>query len=183
MRAPFMAITAILFMASLPAFAQSQVDSSLQESVQALQRQIAEMKSMMEEMKIEIIRTRAEAEELRQTLEGSRNTVANQYSEPIQKLEEDQQLLNAKVDEQYQTKVESASKYRVRLSGTVLMNLFSNRGAVDNLDFPTLALDYSSVYSRHSIGATLRQSLLGLEVYGPEIRGARVRGDLEFDFA
>jgi hypothetical protein len=34
-------------------------------------------------------------------------------------------LVQAKVDEQYQTKVESASKYRVRLSGIVLMNLLS----------------------------------------------------------
>jgi len=33
-----------------------------------------------------------------------------------------------KVDEQYQTKVESASKYRMRLSGIVLLNLFSNWG-------------------------------------------------------
>src|ERR1039458_6979416 len=41
-------------------------------------------------------------------------------------LEEEYQLLSGKVDDQYQTKVESASKYRVRLSGIVLMNLASN---------------------------------------------------------
>ena len=54
-------------------------------------------------------------------------------------LEEEYQLLSGKVDDQYQTKVESASKYRVRLSGIVLMNLFSNQGVVDNIDLPTLA--------------------------------------------
>jgi len=183
MRVPFTAVTAIVFMASLQAFAQPQADSSLQEGMQALQKQIAEMKAMMEEMKTEIIRTRAEAQELRQVLEGSRGKATDQYTEPIQTLEEEQQLLNAKVDEQYQTKVESASKYRLRLSGTVLMNLFNNRGAVDNLDFPSLALEYSSIYSRHSVGASLRQSLVGLEVSGPQIQGAHVRGDLQFDFA
>jgi len=41
-----------------------------------------------------------------------------------------QDLLAAKVEDQYQSKVESASKYRVRLSGIALMNLFSNQGAV-----------------------------------------------------
>src|SRR6266404_6241644 len=54
-------------------------------------------------------------------------------------LEEEYQLLSGKVDDQYQTKVESASKYRLRLSGIVLMNLVSNRGWVDNIDIPTLA--------------------------------------------
>ena len=54
-------------------------------------------------------------------------------------LEEEYELLSGKVDDQYQTKVESASKYRVRLSGIVLMNLFSNSGTVDSIDLPTLA--------------------------------------------
>src|SRR5208282_4452410 len=54
-------------------------------------------------------------------------------------LEEEYQLLSGKVDDQYQTKVESASKYRVRLSGIVLMNLASNQGVVDSIDLPTLA--------------------------------------------
>jgi hypothetical protein len=37
--------------------------------------------------------------------------------ERITRLEEDQQLLSGKVEDQYQTKVESGSKYRVKLSG------------------------------------------------------------------
>jgi len=60
-------------------------------------------------------------------------------SEHAARLEEEYQLLSAKVDDQYQTKVESASKYRVRLSGIVLMNLVSNQGVVDSIDLPTLA--------------------------------------------
>ena len=54
----------------------------------------------------------------------------------IAKLEEDQQVMEGKINDQYQTKVESGSKYRLRLSGIVLLNLFENRGTVDNLDFP-----------------------------------------------
>src|SRR5207249_4846427 len=62
-----------------------------------------------------------------------------ELGERVANLEQDQQLLGAKVVDQYQTKVESGSKYRVRLSGIALLNVFGTRGSVDNLDLPTLA--------------------------------------------
>jgi hypothetical protein len=98
-------------------------------------------------------------------------------------LDETTQLLGGKLDEQYQTKIESASKYRVRLSGIVLMNFFSNRGATDNQDFPQWAIPGSPAASGATLGASLRQSELGLEVFGPHLAGARTSGDLQVDFA
>ena len=76
-------------------------------------------------------------------------------------LEEEYQLLSGKVDDQYQTKVESASKYRLRLSGIVLMNLVSNQGVVDSIDLPTLAYARPAGDSGGRLGATLRQSEIG----------------------
>ena len=183
MRVPVLAITAILLVSELHAAAQSQADLSLQEGIQALQKQISEMKTMIEDMKTEIVRARTEAQELRTALQSSRENVSPQTVEQVQKLQEDQELLNAKIDEQYQTKVESASKYRVRLSGTVLMNAFATRGAVNNIDFPSYAPPGVISYSEGSIGSSLRQSLLGLEVFGPEVKGAHTTADLQFDFA
>ena len=55
----------------------------------------------------------------------------------VQKLEDSTSLMSSKIDEQYQTKVETASKYRARLHGIVLMNAFRNVGSSDDLDFPT----------------------------------------------
>jgi hypothetical protein len=98
-------------------------------------------------------------------------------------LEEEYQLLSGKVDDQYQTKVESASKYRLRLSGIVLMNLVSNQGVVDNIDLPTLAYAKPAGDSGGSFGATLRQSEIGFEVFGPNIAGAKTRADLQLDLA
>lgn len=98
-------------------------------------------------------------------------------------LEEQYQLLSGKIDDQYQTKVESASKYRMRISGIVLTNLFSNQGTVDNLDIPALAFPRPVGDSGGSFGATLRQSEIGVEVFGPRVAGARTRADLEADFA
>ncbi len=97
-------------------------------------------------------------------------------------LEEDQQLLSAKVEDQYQTKVESGSKYRVRLSGIALLNVFGTRGSVDGLDLPTLARPRGLLDSSGSFGATVRQTQLGLEVFGPTVGGAKTSGDLQVDF-
>ena len=80
------------------------------------------------------------------------------------------------MDDQYQTKVESASKYRMKISGIVLMNLFSNQGVVDNIDLPELAYLAAAGDSGGSFGATLRQSEIGFEVFGPHVAGReRVR--------
>ena len=98
-------------------------------------------------------------------------------------LEEEYELLSGKVDDQYQTKVESASKYRMRISGIVLMNLFSNQGTVDSIDVPDLAYPGTPGYSNGSFGATMRQSQLGFEVFGPQVARAKTRADLQLDLA
>jgi len=73
---------------------------------------------------------------LQPSIEPAQNTPSDQgssHSESgssarLAKLEEEYDLLTGKIDDQYQTKVESESKYRVRLSGLALLNLFTNRG-------------------------------------------------------
>jgi len=114
---------------------------------------------------------------------GGKQPPDKDSSARLERLEEQYQLLTGKVDEQYQTKVESASKYRARLSGIVLLNLFSNIGNVRNLDIPILAEPEPPGFSGGSFGGTLRQSQIGLEIYGPNVAGARTRADVRFDFA
>jgi hypothetical protein len=108
-------------------------------------------------------------------------TQAGSIEKRVARLEEDSQLQAGKIDEQYQTKVESGSKYRVRLSGIALLNLFSDRGTVDNQDVPSIAVTPSTFDSKGSFGGTLRQSEIGLEVFGPRLAGARTTGDIQFD--
>jgi hypothetical protein len=111
-------------------------------------------------------------------------TASASVAERVQKLEDSTQLLASKVDEQYQTKVESAAKYRVRLSGIVLMNAFRNVGASDNLDFPSYAQPPAlGITSQASFGATLRQSEIGLEIFGPTLAGAKSSANVQMDFA
>jgi hypothetical protein len=101
----------------------------------------------------------------------------------IQKLEESTSLLASKIDEQYQTKVETASKYRARLHGIILMNAFRNIGGSDNLDFPDFAQPVPRGFPQATLGATLRQSEIGLEIFGPNLAGAKTSANIQFDFA
>jgi hypothetical protein len=101
----------------------------------------------------------------------------------VQKLEESTQLLGSKIDEQFQTKVETAAKYRARLSGIVLMNAFRNVGGSDNLDFPLYAQPAAPGASSTTFGATLRQTEIGLEIFGPTLAGAKSSANIVFDFA
>ena len=104
----------------------------------------------------------------------------------IGKLEEDQQVMEGKINDQYQTKVESGSKYRLRLSGIVLLNLFENRGTLDNEDFPSFAESQQlqePFASPGAFGGSLRQSQITLQAFGPNIAGARTSADLNLDFA
>lgn len=101
----------------------------------------------------------------------------------VAQLEEDRDLLNSKLVEQSQSKVESGSRYRVRFSGIVLFNLFSNRGAVDNEDFPQFALEADQPFSPNSFGGSLRQSQFRVDAFGPTVGGARTSASIDFDFA
>ena len=190
-----------LAMACISASAQqpsaSSADSNLADSVKELREQVEQLRSAVADMKSEAAQYRAESAELRKELETLRASgsvpVSDQRAgatapspapldQRVGSLEETTQMLQSEIRGQYQTKVESGSKYRVRLSGLALLNLFHNDGLVDNLDFPTYALPHSLYGPNASFGATLRQSELGLEVFGPDLAGAKTSGEIQVDF-
>jgi hypothetical protein len=122
-------------------------------------------------------------------------SASTQASAPVQQqtpesristLEEQMDVTEGKVNDQYQTKVESGSKYRLRLSGIVLLNLVENHGTVDNLDFPSFSESMQSQEphaSPSAFGASLRQSQIRLQAFGPDVAGAHTSADINFDFA
>ena len=108
------------------------------------------------------------------------NSPRSQASSTDESLDEDEKVLAARIEEQHQTKVESASKYRVKISGLVLMNAFSNRGGVDSPELPNRALVTGD---RGSAGATLNQTLLGVQLFGPRLAGAETSARISADFS
>src|SRR5579859_2735547 len=187
----------------------SQQNTALQDSVIELQKQVRELQAAVQEIHAEAAQYRAEVVALQKELETTQTQLVSKTGPPLPaqaqgenpgaasgntdntqtpeqrlaKVEEEQQLLSEKVDDQYQTKVESASKYRLKISGIVLLNLFGNQGSVDNLDFPTTAAPRAVLDSRASLGGSLRQSQVGLEVFGPEFAGAKTSAGIQFDFS
>jgi hypothetical protein len=124
------------------------------------------------------------ADSLNTSVQAAASEQAPQPSDDrISRLEENVELASAKITEQSQTKVESSSKYRLRLSGLALFNLFVNRGTVNNVDVPQTALPAGLLDSSGTFGGSLRQSQIGLEAFGPDVAGAHTRADLRFDFA
>ena len=54
---------------------------------------------------------------------------------------------------------------------------------MDSQDVPTWAIPEIPNVSGQTFGASLRQSEIGLEVFGPHLAGARTSGNLQLDFA
>ncbi len=101
---------------------------------------------------------------------------------PAQISQDDWDILNERVEEQRQVKVESMSRYRLKLSGLALFTAFANFGQVDNTSLPSIALPKIPGYSDGSVGASVRQSIIGLTGYGPTVFGAHTSADLQMDF-
>jgi hypothetical protein len=190
-------------MASVCAAQSAPAPTSDNAALGELQSQVRELKEMVLQLQQQTVASRAEITHLREELESSHqaSTAASggattidqespsytgattaQLEQRLNHIDEEQQLLSGKIDDQYQTKLESASKYRVRFSGIVLFNLFGNIGSVDNQDVPALAVMRNPGDSSGSVGGTLRQSILGFEAFGPEIMGARTSANVNFDF-
>ena len=179
-------LAALGWSTALAAFPQSAPPPP--DAMEELRTQMREMRSLLDDVRGQLAASNAETVALRrevQLLRAQLPPAASPTAEPAETatadLADQQRLLAAKVDDQYQTKVESASKYQVRLSGMALLTGFSVRGGVDNLDVPETARLLAPGESSGSTGATVRQSMLGIEVFGPEWGGARASGELKVD--
>jgi hypothetical protein len=192
-----------------PRAAEPDAVRDLQDQVRQLRGLVEEMRAESAESRAEMHQLRQDLQATRALLErpaaptgsgseavaaesaapenGNRAAAAPLGSAPleerVQKLEESTSLIGSKIDEQYQTKVESASKYRARLHGIVLMNAFRNVGGSNNLDFPDFSLPAPAGSPQSNFGATLRQSEIGFEIFGPNLAGAKTSADVQFDFA
>ena len=182
-----------------------------QVNLAAVAKMITELQSQVQDLTFQVKRLEeqqqsalAESKELRKELESTRSQLASlpapvrdvgsakgsegsapqvSIEDRIAKLEENQQLASAQAAEQSQTKVESYSKYRLRLSGIALFNTYVNRGAVNNQDYAQIATPPGPLASSGTFGGSLRQSQIGLEAFGPTIAGARTSANVQFDFA
>lgn len=101
-------------------------------------------------------------------------------------LKEQVEVNTAQLKEHAQTKVESDSKYRVKLHGMILANTYLNTNDSSLNDVPLFAPVPAGVVRKNNVGATLRQTQLGFTFEGPRLSealgAARLSAEAEFDF-
>ena len=99
---------------------------------------------------------------------------------PAETLAEKVDVQGQRIEEQAQTKVESSERFPITLTGMALVNAFVNSKQNGGSDYPTAA---SAAASTDRGGATVRQSMIGLEYHGPQtFLGGTMHGSLFMDF-
>ena len=172
----------VLILAALNLNAQNSPDAS-----PALQ-QILNRLDALEKQNQELVQ---EVRQLRQQIAGEPSTQATAPPNPGSaataptgasqpSLDERLSVEERRTAEQAQTKVEAANKFPIQLNGMLLFNAFANRGTSANI----LTSDaYGFLTGPGQSGATLRQTILGLQFQGPRLPGdGRVHGSLSMDF-
>lgn len=152
---------------------QAQVDES--------QRQLNEMQKQLKALQQQMERNSSAAAAPPSAGSASSSSAAQGQPNDIPRVAQDirdrQAMLESQIATQEQTKVESKSKYPVKITGLLLLTGFVNTRAVDMASTPTLALPGSG-----NTGASVRQTVLGIDARGPHVFGATSYADLRVDF-
>jgi hypothetical protein len=152
--------------------AQAQIEES--------QRQLSEMRRQLAALQAQMAGTQSNSQTPPSnvsTPSSSSNNIPETTTAEIQDLRERQAIQESQIATHEQTKVESESKYPVKVSGLLLLNGFVNTRAVDMPSTPTVA-----VGGPGSTGASVRQTVLGIDANGPHLFGAHSYADLRVDF-
>jgi hypothetical protein len=160
------------------------ISSALAVTHQQLEQSQQEMEQLREELaQIKKLLAATQSGSAESSSLGGAVNLARATASAIEDLQERQQATEAQVKLHDQTKVESSSKYPLHVTGLVLFSSYVNRGSVDDIDLPEAALsNQNNTTGNGSAGATFRQTILGLQGYGPKVAGARSSADVNLDF-
>jgi len=180
---------ALIFSQTFPLHAQTLTQQSIAQQVEQLSAAMARTESQVEESQrqLEIMRRQLATLQARMGLPGADATdsasesnaanAASNLAAQVDALREQQGVQESQIATQDQAKVESESKYPVKVSGLILLNGFVNTQKVDIAATPTIAAGGPG-----STGLSLWQTVLGLDARGPSLFGARSFADVRVDF-
>jgi hypothetical protein len=176
-------VFSVLFSARcLIAIAQSESNENLAVKVQQLTDAMNQAQNQIERSQHDLEQLRSQLVMLKQQLAESHNVEAQplpsvELSAAVEQIREQQSLAETQIATHEQSKVESESKYSVKLSGLVLLTGFVNTSQMDDPVTPSMALTGSG-----STGASMRQTVLGFDARGPQLFNARTHADARVDF-
>jgi len=155
---------------------------------QAIEGQIAELRSRKVESKQEAGPAQPGAPKQAEEKSAIHNPHPDlaPIEDRLDHLQEQVEVNTAQIKEHAQTKVESDSRFRVKLFGMVLANTYVNTDSSSLIDIPLVAPSPTTNVGKNNVGATLRQSRIGLAMegprLGPRLGEARLSAEAEFDF-
>jgi hypothetical protein len=164
----------VLLLLSVAPALRAQTPPDMSAILQRLDRLERENRAMAEE--IQVLRAELTAAHAATATPAAPAVSATQ----LETLEEKVDIQGQRIEEQAQTKVEASQKFPIALTGMVLMNTFLNSRQNGGSEYPTAA----SLNPGPDVGgATVRQSIIGLEYDGPQtFLGGTVHGALYMDF-
>ena len=159
---------AVVLAALLPAAAQDR----------AAYQQILERLDRLEKQNRELLE---QVSALRQDLAAARGAPeAAAPAPPAAELQERSAMQQQQIEDLAQSKVESSQRFPIRLTGMALFNTYVNSAFNGGNQNATVA---SQAPGTERGGATMRQTVLGLEYRGPAtVWGGKVHGSLFMDF-
>jgi len=176
---------ALLILAFTPGSIDAQTPAAplAQDRIQLLTEAIDRVEAQLQQSQRELAGLREQLQALRgpagsAAAPTSQSAGAAELAEAVAGIRESQAVHESQIATLAQSKVETASKYPLKLSGMILMTGFVNTQRVDSAQTPAIALAGSG-----STGATLQQSVLGADVTGPSVFGASSHADLRLDFS
>lgn len=146
--------------------------NTVQAQLEQSQREIAELRQQLAGLRASAGETQTP------NVSSSASTGAADLAAAVAEIRETQALQGTQIATLDQSKVESLSKYPVKLSGLVLFNAFVNTHRVDSAATPSVALS-----GWGSTGFSARQTIVGLDINGPQLFGADSHGDLHLDMS
>lgn len=161
------------------------IESRLNEMTDALartQQALEESSAQIRQLRVEIEAMRAQMAAAGAATASTNGNNISSSPRALDAIKEQQSAMQAEIKQHDQTKVETVSKYPLRVTGLVLFNAFFNAGVVDNVQLPTLAFPRFPGASHGSAGATLRQTVLTLQAVGPRLGQAHSHAELSADF-
>ncbi len=153
--------------------AQEQI-GAYQKQLQELQQQLA---ALRQQLAVEKGAPSTPDPPASQSAVADSDPPANASASSLDDVRERQAMDESQIATLDQSKVESSSKFPVKLSGLILFNAFVNTRQVDIPPDPTYVLPGSG-----STGFSLQQTILGLDARGPHLFGAISHADVYVDF-
>ena len=167
---------------------QTAPPASTEEKVQRLTDAVAQVEAQMLANQKQLDELRQELAVLHAQMAAEKNpaaipaqpdasSAAGTLSAAVDEIRERQEMQESQIATHEVSKVETQSKYPLKISGLLLFNGFVNTRQVDISVAPSYAVAGSG-----STGLSFRQTVLGIDARGPRLFGATSHGDLRVDF-